>query len=569
MKKRLIYILAGFIMVISLSCEDYLTVQPEGFIPADQNFKNEDDAITSIFGLYGLMQPLVDQIFLAGEAQGDLVVAARGADQYISEITQNRVSALNPYTDYTNFYKLIVACNNTMVGLEKILHLDPVNYTVERYNYNLAEVMYIRVWAYMQIVKIWGDAPYIDFSVTSIEQLKDIAAMKSSDILAKIETDALRYYPIMLTATPTSTSIGGGTISGTEMRIFRAQFNNFAAQCLLTEIYVYQGNYAKAKDVINTLFPFGNSSNGSSGFGGMAGFADDRWEWLFISYIGGDNIDSRAMYIDFDGSKGQTNSLMRWTNNNAQNGGIYALKPSSFALKNWKEAPHALQQYQMKGDGYYTDPAKHVSHDVYPILNADGSPVIGNYGDVIRGEGVSFMPSGKDTLIFKYLIKKRGIIKDQQQNDNNSKNDAQFIVYRDGPMYLLACEIYNHLGLSHQALAILNGGFNSYPGTRYNVKLAPLELDPNGGDIVKQVDMLILKEKALEAGFEGLRWFDLVRMAKTYSDPSILANLVAQKYPVSKQAAMITRLSDPNYWYFPYHQRNVDANKLLKQKPGY
>ncbi len=570
MKKRLIYILAGFILMMSISCKDYLTVQPEGYIPADENFKNADDAITSIYGLYGLMQPLVDQIFLAGEAQADLVVEARGADQYISEIAQNRVNPLNPYTDYTNFYKLIVACNNTMAGLDKIIRVDPVNYSVDRYNYNIAEVMYIRVWAYMQIVKIWGDAPYVDFSVTSVEQLKDISAMKSSDILAKIETDALKYYPIMLTASPSSSAIGGN-IAGSEIRIFRAQFNNFAAQCLLSEIFLYRGNYARAKDILGQLVPFGNALNGNAGAFSMTSYDYGTWQNLFISVPTGEANDGRALYIDFDGSKGQTNSLERWTNNNIQNGGIYALKPSSVALKNWKEAPNMLLQYQNTTAGYFVDLTKTASADCNPVLDADGMPIIGGYGDRVRGEGISFMPSGKDTLIFKYLMKTRGIIKNVQQNDNNSNNDAMFIVYRDGPMYLMVCELYNHLGLSNQALAMLNGGVNgsAYKGVRYRARLAPLKLDPNGGDIVKQVDMMILREKALEAGFEGLRWFDLVRMAKNYSDPSILANLVAQKYPVNKQAAVIARLSDPNYWYFPYYQRNVDANKLLKQKSGY
>jgi starch-binding outer membrane protein, SusD/RagB family len=80
---------------------------------------------------------------------------------------------------------------------------------------------------------------------------------------------------------------------------------------------------------------------------------------------------------------------------------------------------------------------------------------------------------------------------------------------------------------------------------------------------------LILEEKALEASFEGLRWFDLVRFSKRHNDPSIIANAVAKKYPASQQPAIITRLMNKNYWYYPYFQRNVDANKLLPQKPGY
>jgi len=137
-------------------------------------------------------------------------------------------------------------------------------------------------------------------------------------------------------------------------------------------------------------------------------------------------------------------------------------------------------------------------------------------------------------------------------------------------MYLLACEIFNHIGLSHQALAMLNGGIgsNGYKGVRWRARLVPLKLDPNGGDIVKQVDMMILKERALEAGFEGLRWFDLVRMSKHYG-PALIADIVAQKYPSAEQAAIKAKLMDPNKWYFPYYKRNLENNNLLVQKPGF
>ena len=569
MKTRLIYLLGVFTLLAFFSCKKYLTVEPEGFIPAEENFKSADDAISSIHGLYALMQPLVDQIFLAGEAQADMVVEARGADKYIAEIAQNRVSAQNPYTDYSNFYRLIVACNNTLAGLDQLVRVDPVNYSAERYNYNAAEVVYIRLWTYMQLVKIWGDVPYIDYTVNTVADLKSIPAMKQAEMLAKLEVEALKYYPVMLTATPSSSAVGGN-IAGSEVRIFRAQMNNFAAQCLLTEIYVHRGNYAKAKDILSTLVPFGNASSGNGGVFGITSYDYNNYEKLFISVPTGDANDGRAFYIDFDGGKGQTNHLQSWTNNNIKNGGTYALKPSSNAIRDWKAVPNMLLNYQNTSLGYFIDMTKSASADTNPVLNSSGDPLTAGFGDYVRGEGISYQPAGTDTLIFKYLMKTRGKIKDLQQNDNNSNNDAMFIVYRDGPMYLLACEIFNHMGLSNMALAMLNGGQNDngYKGIRWRARVVPLKLDPNGGDIVKQIDMMILKERALEAGFEGLRWFDLVRMSKIYG-PSLIADLVARKYPASQQGAIKTKLSDPNKWYFPYYQRNLETNPSLVQKPGY
>ena len=48
----------------------------------------------------------------------------------------------------------------------------------------------------------------------------------------------------------------------------------------------------------------------------------------------------------------------------------------------------------------------------------------------------------------------------------------------------------------------------------------------------KQINKnLIIDEMAYEIGFEGSRWFDLMRVANRRDDPSYLADKVAQKYP--------------------------------------
>jgi hypothetical protein len=173
-------------------------------------------------------------------------------------------------------------------------------------------------------------------------------------------------------------------------------------------------------------------------------------------------------------------------------------------------------------------------------------------------------PSGASFNTSIYNLTRRS----EFNNDNYTNDDLRFNMWGEGWVQLWAAEILNQIGRSREALSVLNTRGGNLSSIRRRVGLFPVLTDVI--DVTKrQVDDVILNEMSLESAFEGYRWFDLVRFAKRYNDPSIIANTVAKKYPASSQAAVIARLSNPNRWFFPYYYKNVQANKLLIQKIGY
>ncbi|MDD4921889.1 MAG: RagB/SusD family nutrient uptake outer membrane protein [Bacteroidales bacterium] len=561
MEKKLWYILLSITMVISYSCKDFMTVEPEGYKIGEQTFETADDAINGVYGLYGMIQPLVDQIYLAGEAQGDLVLAARGADKYIAEIAQNRVTPQNPYTDFTNFYKLIVACNNALAGVTHINQIDPVNFGQEKYKLTVGEIKCIRAWTYLQLVKIWKDVPYVSEAITSVDQITAVAPEERDVILRNILQDVLDSYSVMQTARLNN------TYPFADINKSRAQFTAQSVTFLLSDIYLHLGDYVNAYSTIFPILPYGERDNETLR-GISPSLSPSYWYLKINGYFPEALYKEWCWYIRFDGSRAQTNSLQKWTNN--KNGGVYALKPSANAIEYWNNTGMMLTSYQITAAGFYFNYLQPRGFNY--VSDNEGYPIQGCMGDSLRGPGFSYQIDGKDTLIFKYIMKDRYKERSIQNGDLYSNDDAPFLIYRTGPFYLKTMEMLNNMGNSSMAYDFLNGGQGSEgppTSTRSRVWCMPFRFNPNGESTQKQVNRFILEEMALEGAFEGLRWFDLVRFAERPGYESWLGDYISMKYPTAQREAIKTRLANSDYWYWPYYYKNVATNKLLEQKSGY
>ncbi len=80
----------------------------------------------------------------------------------------------------------------------------------------------------------------------------------------------------------------------------------------------------------------------------------------------------------------------------------------------------------------------------------------------------------------------------------------------------------------------------------------------------------IICERRTELAYEGKDWFTLVRIARNFDYKSLLVDRVSE-YSAStiKEQTLKAYLDDPESWFLPYWDTEVQNNLLLRQKEFY
>ncbi len=534
-------------VVLASGCSDFLDVDPDSALKQDQLYTDYKDIFALKFGMYDMLQSTVDQMFVIGEAPSDLIVAgpgAKGAYKDVAEFIDNNVSPSNQYLDWTNYYQLINHCNDALVRLPKLrdenpLWLKTVYYTGVTgqviYDMVVAEVLWMRAYAYLQLVRSWGDVPFFTTPMYTVEDAKNsMSVFTDRDlILNQLEKDLLWVSDHSWLNWNWTNYIYGAWNHQT--------MNSCSALNLLADVYMVRGKYNEAWSnncLLKIVHPgFYSPANehyyDSWSIAGTAFQGGKSWQFVlwrvaneFASGSGGSIWREQGLVLAFDtedltshgGQYKEAHSLMKWANNRSEDGGAYVVKPSRPAVANWLRAT-----------------------DQWRGLNA--SFAIDNYN------------GRTDTIIWKFvgLNSAQGVVEARRGTDR--KNGIGNVhIYRTADLWLRGAECANRLGLTAEALSIVN-----QVRGRVGVIRTPLGLNAT----VNEVEDAIMTERALELAFEGYRWHDLARVSRTRRDPSYLIDKVVEKeLNLVKREQMRARLelqataADPADWFLlPIHEK--------------
>ena len=270
-------------------------------------------------------------------------------------------------------------------------------------------------------------------------------------------------------------------------------FNMASAYGLLGEMYLWSDQYAQAAGTLEQAIDAGSGER----FILDADLEKDAWANIFK---GDETANDEIMTkIVFNKGEKQENELLSLFSSIAVNGA--QLKPVA-GVSDWFETDHRKQ--------------------------------------------VTFY--NQDEEVAKYT----------RNREHGYQSDMPVILYRAADLHLMLAEAHNRMQHFDTALELLNNGCDSLftpssKGIRGRVDLGSISLEDTT-DPEKMLDLeeKILQERAREMAYEGKRWYDILRIAKRRDDPSMVVELMKQKYPEEYHGKVESFYQSAANWYLPF-----------------
>lgn len=528
-------------IVLSLTaCGDFVDVDSNSVIKTDDYYINDEPkARYTMFGILAQLQRVADRYVILGELRGDLLTTTENSTQDLHDIAEFHVDSLNAYHIESDLYAIINSCNYLLSRIDTSVVITNNNGEREKVlKYEMAQAKAIRAWSYLQLLIDYGTATYFTEPIVDVDQDVESREMNLDALAPLLIDDLLPWVPADDEEAEQMPDYGtvGSYASG---QLF------IPVRVILGDLYLYLNIYEEAARMYYahllsnslTLLARRNSWTDNT-------FTRETGNWTSLFSLASEMqsvIQCTTSYIE---SVSQLANIFGEKEE-------YLLAPSAAGLQIWESQTYAY------------------GSTVTTLGDLRGPYGTYNYNTVLRGETETEVAS-----VTKY------------------KSLPQTVVlYRTSTVYLRYAEAINRLGKHNMAFALLKYGLNrekllvpSYvPSTEFtddDGKVIPyldfgqgnLNYDTRfssnvgmhsrgcgeriadfrsyaietGVDPLLFVEDLLLTEMALETGYEGNRFADIMRIGRHRHSTSFVATTIAKRAP-----ALSAYLQDENHWYLP------------------
>ncbi len=550
--KNTIAILALAMSVVS--CDDFFDVNPDDKLLGEEYPSTVTELYSGIMGVAAKVQDVADHaMYIEGLRSDFLEPTANATDEIIDIYNYNDISE-SEFASPVKYYEVILNANDYIAHAEKFYLEKPTSIEIDMLHGLVGSAIRYKCWAYMMLVKLYGEAVWLD---DPLIEYKDLSEYPVSDMNAITD----KCIDLILTGVKIGdlqidgkgiirwADVLNVTSSGSE----RLEWNRYTppTEALLSELYLMKNDY---KSAITWGLAFIATGAEDSDTNGSYTVNKALWNGSWITFFNAFQRHENAFMLPYDYDKQQTNRLVEY----------FANDPIC---------------------KYYMRPTQ-LSMDRFNIQSRDD----GSIGDTYRGNGKTFKLENGEWIVSKFINSKL-------TSDQIFRNDPIITPIRAATVHFFIIEALIMDGRFQEAAALFEDGMASYynsetgkfnepfedfPSILYstanvganvgirgrvsllkvasNIVRNPVGYDEEGKAIYndeqkREFTELYLNEVCLESAGEAQSMFAMIRAAERFNDPSIVADRISAKYPDGKKEEIRQKLMDKSNWYINYNLR--------------
>ena len=552
-------LLAFFILHSSFFVFSSCTEQESSMVEfeEDNNLDTPNDTVYSLLGIIQKLQQVADRTQLFGELRGDLVTLTDHASLELQALANFTAGTSSPYNKIADYYAVIQNCNYFLSHADMQLMKRGVKVFEKEY----AVIKAYRAWTYMQLALNYGNVPFFTEPLLT-ENDANPAAFPKYDIRQMADFFIQDLAPLVDSEFPSY-----GNMSGYPSRRFY-----IPVRVLLGDFCLWSGRYREAAQYYHDYFT--KTGNIHPTTTRSIGWEDQKFERVLDAYRNSFTTpsDDEILTIipleeeEFNGTVTHLDDVFDSTDDNK----YYFQATPSPAYKELSRSQRFVVVYAdlvtLKADTVSPpEDMVYSSEDFRGDLRLFSCWKTASL--ISNSSNISSVYQQFDKLGFDYVI-----------------------LYRLSHVYLRYAEALNRAGFPEAAFFVLKYGlcndhmdkymspaersaagdlitFSGYTFTTSNTQgihsrgsgkanadksyVIPELASKN--DSILWVEDKLVEEMALETAGEGLRFYDLMRIALRRGDPSFLAKKVASRGGTANfDSDLYQTLCNPQKWYLPY-----------------
>lgn len=576
MKKILSILLAG--SVAFTSCNDWLNLEPENSVTAENYWLTESDVASAMTGIYCNWLSSSNIIWEQSEMRGDMVSPGSTTLSDYLLIREGNITSSNSLVKWDHYYSIINQCNMLLDRSHIALTNDP-SYSVTQDSIYHAQARVVRDLMYFYLIRIWKDVPYITTAYYDDTKDRNTPVSSRMDILNALIADLENIQsagdlPYSYSSASTDKALNKGQVTMYMLKAVLADMYRMKGS-YSTDLSESQEAYKKCLALCNTiiesgqyaLLPFTKSTAAESGLDltELTTKADSSFYYLA-------DVEPKDWFEGLYTNGNSNESIMELQEDSYNSSGLYStlvgtryfypnteLLGNSLFVPTEKELALACRYHDVRDD---------MASAVY-----SGSLYIPKYGFTDLSTVITVNTDFKKNILQYrlaeiYLMKAEVLTQIAMANDNDQDMllEAYRAVFkvRDRASAVETTDLQLGSGEYMQDL---------YWNELRNDQAITLAA---GAIQASAMEKFILDEEAREMAFEGRRWFDVLRNAERNSEGSgsctggsigYLLSTAGSCTSTDKISYIMGQFRKPDFRYLPYPYSEVNLNENLSQKP--